>query len=138
MSRIYQTEIEVRGYELDSYGHVNHANYLNYLEFARWKMLEAENVTLDTFKKWGRWPVIAQLEIQYLRPAFMGDRLTVETRLLDYKRSSMQISQAIKKGDVPITQAKIRSVIVDESGRPAPLPEEGMLQWKRFFEGVES
>lgn len=135
MARIYRTEIEVRGYELDSYGHVNHANYLHYLEFARWKMLEAENVTIETFKKWSRWPVIAQLEIQYLKPTFMGDRLTVETQLVDYKRSSMQIEQTIKKGESAVAAAKIRSVIVDENGRPAPLPEEGMLQWKKILEG---
>ena len=31
-------EFNVRGYELDSFGHVNNAVYLNYLEQARWEM----------------------------------------------------------------------------------------------------
>lgn len=135
MANLYQTQIEVRGYELDSFGHVNHANYLHYLEFARWKMLASEDVTIETFKKWNRWPVIAAIEIQYLKPTFMGDILTVETTLVDYKRSSMHISQVIKKGDLVVAQAKIRSVIVDADGRPAALPEEGEARWKKILEG---
>ena len=35
--KTYRCLIQVRGYELDSFGHVNHANYLNYLEHARWR-----------------------------------------------------------------------------------------------------
>ncbi len=135
MANLYQTQIEVRGYELDSFGHVNHANYLHYLEFARWKMLPSEDVTIETFKKWNRLPVIAASEIQYLKPTFMGDILTVETTLVDYKRSSMHISQVIKKGDLVVAQAKIRSVIVDADGRPAALPEEGEARWKKILEG---
>ncbi|MBC7387531.1 MAG: acyl-CoA thioesterase [Cryobacterium sp.] len=133
MENLYRTHIEVRGYELDSFGHVNHANYLNYLEFARWKMLEEEGVTIEVFRKWDRFPVIAAIEIQYLKPTFMGDTLTVETRLVDYKRSSMHLEQNILKGDVKVTTAKIRSVIVSGEGRPAELPEELGKKWRRLL-----
>ena len=33
----YKFKTEVRGYELDSYGHVNNAVYVSYAEQARWK-----------------------------------------------------------------------------------------------------
>lgn len=141
MEKVYRTEIEVRGYELDGFGHVNHANYLNYLEFARWKMLEEEGVTLPLFQKWDRFPVIAAIDIQYLRPTFMGDRLTVETRLIDYKRSSMHLEQTILKGEAKVTTAKIRSVIVSGAGKPSELPEELASKWRAILgrtEGSES
>lgn len=133
MEKIYHTEVEVRGYELDSFGHVNNANYLNYLEFARWKMLEEENVTLKKFQEWDRFPVIAAIKIQYLRPAFMGDRLTVQTKLIDYKRSSMQLEQIIFNGATKIAEAEIRSVIVSGEGRPAELPEELEKKWRHLL-----
>ena len=31
-------KFNAKGYELDSYGHVNHAVYLNYFEQARWEL----------------------------------------------------------------------------------------------------
>jgi YbgC/YbaW family acyl-CoA thioester hydrolase len=138
MEKIYRTEIEVRGYELDSFGHVNHANYLHYFEFARWKMLESEGVTLDVFRSFDRFPVIAAIEVQYHRPTFMGDRLIVETRLVEYKRSSMQIEQVILKGEKRVTSAKVRSVIVSGDGRPAELPEELEKKWRSLVSNKES
>jgi len=137
MGKLYQTSLEVRGYELDSFGHVNHANYLSYLEFARWKMLEEEGVTLALFKSWDRFPVIAAIDIQYIKPAFMGDVLTVETQLLDYKRSSMQLEQTIRKGAATVSVAKIRSVIVSGNGRPAELPEELEKKWRALLGKTE-
>lgn len=133
MERIFHTEVEVRGYELDGFGHVNHSVYLNYLEFARWKMLEAEGVTLKKFQAWDRFPVIAAIEIQYLKPTFMGDVLRVETKLVEYRRSSMQLQQTILKGTTTVVTAKIRSVIVSGEGRPAELPEELEKKWRALL-----
>lgn len=130
MEKTFRAELEVRGYELDSFGHVNHSNYLNYLEFARWKMLEAEGVTLKKFQEWNRFPVIASVDIQYLKPAFMGDILTIETKLVEYRRSSMLLEQTILKGTSKVATAKIRSVIVSNDGRPAELPEELEKKWR--------
>ena len=130
--KVYRTEIEVRGYELDSFGHVNHANYLNYLEFARWQMLGEEGVTLKKFQEWDRFPVIAAVEIKYLKPTFMGDRLVVETSLREYRRSSMHLEQRIMKNDQEVAVAKIRSVIVSGEGRPAELPEALAKRWREI------
>ena len=122
--KTYRTEIEVRGYELDSFGHVNHANYLNYFEFARWRLLADENVTLTDFRKWDRFPVIANIDIRYLRPVTMGDRLLVETRILSLGRSSTQFEQRILKDGQEACVAKVRSVLVDGKGKPAEGPPE--------------
>jgi YbgC/YbaW family acyl-CoA thioester hydrolase len=122
--------IEVRAYELDSFGHVNHANYLHYLETARWKMLGEEGITLETIRKWDRWPVIAALDIQYRRPVLFGDVLEVRSRLIDYRRSSMQIEQDVYRGETLVASAKIRSVIVSGDGRPAEMPPELSEKWR--------
>ena len=43
------TELSVRSYECDSYGHVNNAVYLNYLEFARMDFLDASGFRYKDF-----------------------------------------------------------------------------------------
>ena len=80
MSKIYHSTLHVRGYELDSFGHVNHAIYVSYLEHARWEMLLEEQITLEKFMEWKRWPVIASIELHYLKPTFLNDKLDVSTR----------------------------------------------------------
>lgn len=134
-SKTYQCSFDVRGYEIDAFGHVNNANYLNYYEHARWCMLKDEGIDLNSFKDWDRWPVIAGIDIQYVKPIFMGDQVTIETRLVEYRRSSMQIEQKIMKGSSTISTAKIRSVFVDGKGKPAPLPEDVEKKWKDIAAG---
>lgn len=135
-SRVYRCTLQVRGYEIDAFGHVNNANYLNYYEHARWVMLGEEKIDLESFKSWDRWPVIASVEVQYLKPIFMGDEITIESRILEYRRSSMQIEQKIFKGSSGISIAKIRSVFVDGKGKPAALPEAIEAQWKTITQGT--
>jgi YbgC/YbaW family acyl-CoA thioester hydrolase len=121
-TRTYRCTLEVRGYELDSFGHVNNAVYLNYLEVARWKMLNQEGITLDGIQKEKRWPVIAAIEIKYIRPAFMGDQLEVRTRVIEYSKARFKLEQLIYRGETSIAAAQVTSVIVNEAGRPVELP----------------
>ena len=127
--KTYRAQLEVRGYELDSFGHVNHANYLNYLEHARWKMLEEESITLSRLQQWKRWPVIARLEISYLKPAFMGDMLTIETRCVEHSKASFTFEQTILRDGTPLAQARLQGVMVNEKGRPADYPSEMAGLW---------
>lgn len=129
MSKTYLCNIEVRGYELDSFGHVNHAVYLNYFEHARWTMLMEEGITLEQITREKLWPVIASAEIKYMKPAFMGDRLEVRSRAIDVHRTRFTFEQNIFRGDVQITAARYQSVVVNEKGRPVEMPEMYFRLW---------
>jgi acyl-CoA thioester hydrolase len=131
MGKIYRCEMEVRGYELDSYGHVNHAVYVSYLEHARWKLLEGEGITIAKFKEWGRWPVISAIEVKYLKPAFAGDKLQIETQGLEQRRVGFVLLQKIFKEGVQVLEAKVTSVTVDEKGKPTELPPEMAALWSK-------
>jgi acyl-CoA thioester hydrolase len=131
MGKIYRCEMEVRGYELDSYGHVNHAVYVSYLEHARWKLLESEGINLTKFKEWRRWPVISGIEVKYLKPAFAGEKLEIETQGIEQRRVGFVLLQKIFRDGVQILEAKVTSVTVDENGRPAELPEEMKQLWDK-------
>ena len=129
MAKSYHCKIEVRGYELDSFGHVNHAEYVSYLEHARWKLLEEEGITLEKMRDWKRWPVIAEIDVKYLKPTFMGDVLSVNTRIVGHTRVSFDIEQQILKNEVPVVNARIKAVIINEQGRPSEPPPEVVRVW---------
>ena len=120
----------MRGYELDGFGHVNHAVYISYLEHARWELLKEEGITLKTFQKWKKWPVIAALEARYLRPVFLDDALRVETQLLNLSRSKFSFEQKIYRGQDRVFQAQVHAVMVNEEGRPTPIPDQILAQWE--------
>ncbi|MGZ3699512.1 MAG: acyl-CoA thioesterase [Bdellovibrionota bacterium] len=130
MPKTYRCTLEVRGYELDAYGHVNHATYISYLEQARWKMLQEEGIDLNTFEKWQRWPVIANLEVSYLKPAYASDLLEVETSVSEHTRASFTFAQTIRRGGLEIFRGRVRAVMINENGRPTELPEELHHLWQ--------
>ena len=70
---------EVRGYEMDSFSHVNNAVYLNYLEAARWKFLDD--------RKWIEYAqtnklhlVVTETNIKYINELKVFDKAVVKSR----------------------------------------------------------
>ena len=135
MGKTYRCRLEVRGYELDSFGHVNHAVYVSYCEHARWEMLKSEGVTLETLSQWQRWPVIANLEFQYLKPTFIGDALEIQTHLVERGKTHFTFEHVLRRGDQEVVKAKVRAVMVNEKGRPSELPPALAALWDTQVEG---
>lgn len=129
MARTFRTEIEVRGYELDSFGHVNNSVYLNYLEHARWRMLSEVGITLGDISRQKEWPVIAEIQIRYLKPAFMGDKLEVQTRVTRQSRVRFVFEQEILRADSRIASALVHSVLIDADGRPMEISADYSRLW---------
>jgi len=125
-----QTQIKVRGYHLDVYQHVNNARYLEFLEEARWDGLEnsesfrwltAHNIAF----------VVANININYRRPAVLGDRLTVTSKVQQLNGKSGELSQILTldpEGQV-VADALITFVCIDLKTQKA-LPLEGELREK--------
>jgi len=70
---IFEMEIGVRDYELDSEGIVNNANYLHYLEYTRHEFCRKENFSFASMRAEGIDPVLRKVEIEYLVPLRSGD-----------------------------------------------------------------
>lgn len=129
-SKIYSSKISVRGYELDSFGHTNHAHYLSFMEHARWELLAQEGITLKHIGEWKRWPVIAGVEVKYLKPTYMGDVLEIRTQALEHGRTHFKLSQKILRGETVVLDATVFVVIVNETGRPDQIPSEMTRLWE--------
>ncbi len=117
----------VRGYELDSRGHVNNAVYLNWAEELATAHAEAAGYGQDwSARRGGGW-VIRRTEITYHRPAVYGDEveLTVRVELVKGARGVRRTTiNRIADGNL-LAEVLTEWVWVRLSdGRPMPAPRE--------------
>ncbi len=72
---LFELEIKVRDYEVDSEGIVNNAVYLHYLEHTRHEFCEWAGLTFRDMHSRGIDPVLSHIEMDYRRPLGLGDRM---------------------------------------------------------------
>lgn len=124
---VSRSTVEVRSYELDSFGHANHAVFLNYLEFARFEALRnAGHPYQDILARgWGIY--VVRVEVDYLKEARLGDRLAILTWAAGYKRTSMVLQQKVVRVDDPsqeVARGRVTAVWMGEDRRPMRVPED--------------
>ena len=125
-NRIFRTEFQVRGYELDGYGHVNHSVYLQYAEYARWCMIEEAAGGAKYFQKHGVAPVVVRVEIDYREPSYLAEWIVVETQLIEYRTRVARMRQTMKKRDTGKVAAEeiVTFLVVDAQGKAVTLPPD--------------
>jgi thioesterase-3 len=134
---IYTTELKVRGYHLDVYGHVNNARWVELLEEARWRWLDHE-LDLRTWDEVGQGIAVVNLDVTYRRPARMHDELTFHcwiTRLGG--RSAVCRQEVFRKGtDEKLVEAAVTFVLFDlNSGRPRAMAGDARDAFARYHDG---
>jgi len=78
MPKKQTTTLIARGYELDSYNHVNNAVYLNYFEHARWDFFRQLNL-YDVLKGRDNLPVVTDVHVRFQREIKLFDELAIES-----------------------------------------------------------
>ncbi len=120
----HTTSLKVRGYELDSYQHVNNAVYLNYLEQARWEFFQEMNL-LEMINRNRLFLVVIEINIRYQRELKLLDEIEVKTTI---KNSSPYLifSQKIyhKSTKQAVARANVKTIFVDEQRLPQDIPAE--------------
>lgn len=100
MSDVFSVRVKVRGYELDTQGHLNWAEYLHYAEHARWECLAAAGVTQDALIATGFGPVVLDLQVRFRRELRGGDEVDV-TCVFGFSSSSRtyEIKQELRRAN---------------------------------------
>ena len=129
---MFEYHLTVRGYELDSYGHVNHAVYLNYMEQARWEAIRDAGL-LDDLKKEGLKLVVIKLNIRYVREIGLLDEIVVQTRIKK-EPPYLVFYHLLKDADKNILMARatVKTILLGEKKIPLDIPEE-MIQKLEFY-----
>jgi thioesterase-3 len=121
----YRTEITVRGYHADFYGHVNNARYLEFLEEDRWARIE-EVIDLPKWKKLGLIFLVVNININYCKAIPVGETVVLTTDLSEIGHRSCILKQQvlIKETSEVAADALVTFVIMDRTGRAAVLEGE--------------
>ena len=108
------TEIKIRGYHADMYGHVNNARYLELLEEARWNHFE-KSVDYEEFTRNGWAFIIVNINISYRKPAVPGDIIQIKTEYKTHGSRSMTLHQTvfINGTETVAAEADITFVVLD-------------------------
>ncbi|MFL6116298.1 MAG: acyl-CoA thioesterase [Catenulispora sp.] len=96
---VFSVPITVRGYELDTQGHLNQAVYLQYTEHARWEALRAAGIRQNEMVAGGIGPVVLEANIKYLRELRGGEEVDVTCEFAWAEGKVFQIKQLIAKKD---------------------------------------
>lgn len=126
-ARVGEAFVEVRSYELDSFGHVNHAIFLNYLEYGRFEALRQGGFPYEDLVGRGWGVYVVRIEVDYLKEARLGERLRIRTWAHSCKRSSMVLAQEITPAAEPTTvlaRARVTAVWVGPNRKPIRVPAE--------------
>ena len=113
--RVYYEDVDLAGI-------VYYANYLKFLERGRSEMVRDAGVSQLDMKAAGLVFAVRRVEADYLKPAKYDDQLVVETRLDTLKGASFDMPQRVLCGDQVLMEARVKVVILNETGRAARLP----------------
>lgn len=72
------TEVQVMFFDTDCGGVVHNIAYLRFIEIARTLLAEKLGLALSDMAQNHRYPVVVRTEIDYRRPAALGDQLVIE------------------------------------------------------------
>ncbi|MFT5697994.1 MAG: thioesterase-3 [Desulforhopalus sp.] len=124
----YLTEIKVRGYHADFYGHVNNARYLEFFEEDRWAHLQSK-VDLQKWAVKGIIFLVVNVNVNYRRAVPVGEILIISTDIAEIGSRSVVLKQEIlfKNSKDVAADALITFVITDKSGKAVTMEGE-MLQ----------
>lgn len=110
--------------DTDAGGVVYHSRYIDMAERARMMMLHEMGVRCHDLEKAEK-PcgfMIHKLEIEYKRPAFLEDVLTVETQVLRIGGATFDLLQTVKRGDETLVEIKVYALAVAGVGKPTRIP----------------
>jgi len=122
----HTTRIKVYYFDTDAGGVVHNVAYLRLIEVARTELAEALGWTIAEMNATSRVPVVARTEIDYLKPARLGDTLRIEGRLTKLEKVRFHLEFDLLRDADGAKLAFCRQTMVTvqlPGGRPQAVPQ---------------
>jgi acyl-CoA thioester hydrolase len=120
--------LEIRVYyeDTDAGGVVYHSNYLKYFERGRTEYLRDRGFSVGEMARQGFVFSVVRIEINYRAPALHDDLLTVDTEVLEIRKSSFTLAQRVLRvsDEKLLADGKVKLACVGPEMKPKRLPEE--------------
>ncbi|PQB04045.1 acyl-CoA thioesterase [Aureitalea marina] len=101
LPKILETKTRIRFQHCDPFNHLNNAEYLNYMVNAREDQL-IENYGIDIYemaRKEGKSWVVGSNQIAYIRPAWTMEEVLIQSQLISFDQSSLQVELRMYSSD---------------------------------------
>jgi acyl-CoA thioester hydrolase len=132
----FAVQIAVRGYELDSNGHLNSAVYHQYAEHARWEYLRAAGIEHSDLIGRAVGPVTLEETIRYHRELRAGDEVAVTCSSVwgDGKTFKVEHDMRLADGTLIAEVTAVCGLLDHRTRRLLPHPEE---HWRSLAKSPE-
>ena len=133
MSKIFKHkdfELTIFVEDTDFQGFVYHANYIKYFERARSNFLTINGISQNELRQSNLGFVIKRIDIDFLYPAKLGEKLIVQTEVEKKSKARMLFNQKIISDDNKnqICEGSVEVCMVDiETKKPKPFPNDLLL-----------
>ncbi|MFQ3578132.1 MAG: thioesterase family protein [Verrucomicrobiia bacterium] len=124
--------VQVMFYDTDCAAVVHNLAYLRHIETARTLLAEKLGWHLASMSSTGLYPVLVRTEIDYKRPARLGDSLVITGWLEDVERSRFWCGfEMVRPADqtLLVTCRQQLALVQMPEGRPVRLPAEWRERW---------
>jgi acyl-CoA thioester hydrolase len=125
--RLYTLPVQATKHDIDANGHVNNIVYVQWMQDVAIAHSDAVGCSAATSAAGATW-VARSHHIEYLRPAYAGDRILVQTWLVDATRksSSPRRYRMVRDSDgTVLARGETLWVFIDtQTGRPRTIPPE--------------
>lgn len=113
-------------FDTDAGGVVHNISYLRFIETARTYLAINMGLSFEEIARTQIHPVVVRTEIDYKRPALLGDTLMVNGRIGECQRSRFHVAFEIVRptdGTLIVTCQQTLALVQMPAGRPVRLPE---------------
>lgn len=115
-------EIRVRYAETDQMSFAYHGNYLPWFEIARTSMLRQHGLPYRDLEREGYFLPVLEVHLQYRKPAFYDDVLTIVATLREKPLLRIHIEYEVFRGDELLAKGETLHAFIDKSGKPVRPP----------------
>lgn len=117
--------VRTRYAETDQMGVVYYGNYPQYLELGRVEWLRELGISYKKMEEEGVMLPVVSLQIDYKKPAFYDELITVRTRLKNISSSKIEFDYELinEKGETISTANTVLVFVSAETRRPMRCPE---------------
>jgi YbgC/YbaW family acyl-CoA thioester hydrolase len=122
-----QTETRVMFFDTDCAAVVHNIAYLRFIEVARTLLAEDLGMSLRSMADSGQYPVVVRTEIDYRKPAALGDILITHGRLEIVERTRFWCAFEIRRQSdnaLIVTSRQMLALIQMPAGKPMRLPAD--------------
>ncbi len=124
-------------FDTDCAAVVHNISYLRFIEIARTLLAEQLGMGLRDMAQSKQYPVVVRTEIDYKRPAVLGDKLVIEGRLESVERMRFWCAFDVRRpadGTLIAQSRQMLALIQMPEGRPIRLPAD----WATRFAHLRS